>query len=54
MSEDQFARLCQYVEKRFNEMDAKLEEARHDRADIRATLAKLSAKETGIKLGMSL
>jgi hypothetical protein len=44
MSEDQFAKLFQYVEKRFTDMDARFEEVRRDQADIRAAIAELSSQ----------
>lgn len=44
MSEDQFTKLFKYVEKRFNGMDKKFDEAARDRADIRAAIGELSAQ----------
>ena len=44
MSEDQFTQLFKYMEKRFDEVDKKFEEAKTDRADIRGAIAELSAQ----------
>lgn len=44
MSDDQFTKLFKYVEKRFDEMDGRFEEAARDRADIRGAIAELSAQ----------
>ena len=44
MSEDQFTKLFTYVQKRFDDMDKKFEEAKNDRADIRGAIAELGAK----------
>ncbi len=44
MDDDQFTKLFKYVEKRFDDMDIRLEEARHDRADIRGAIGELSAQ----------
>jgi len=44
MSEDQFTNLFKYMEKRFNTVDKKFEEAAADRADIRGAIAELSAQ----------
>ena len=44
MSEDQFTKLFRYVEKRFDSVDERFEEAARDRADIRGAIAELSAQ----------
>lgn len=44
MSDDQFTKLFQYVEKRFSDMDTKFEEVRQDQADVRAAIAELSSQ----------
>ena len=44
MSEDQFTQLFKYMEKRFDEVNKKFEEAKTDRADIRGAIAELSAQ----------
>jgi len=44
MSEDQFTKLFKYMEKRFDIVDDKFEEATNDRADIRGAIAELSAQ----------
>ena len=44
MSDDQFTKLFRYVERRFDGMDKKFEEASTDRADIRGAIAELSAQ----------
>jgi len=44
MSEDQFTRLFKYMEKRFDVVDKKFDEAAADRADIRGAIAELSAQ----------
>lgn len=44
MSEDQFTELFKYIEKRFDKVDQKFEEAAADRADIRGAIAELSAQ----------
>lgn len=44
MSEDQFTKLFNYVERRFADMDKRFEEAAQDRADIRGAIAELSAQ----------
>lgn len=44
MSDDQFTKLFNYVEQRFDKVDEKFEEARRDRADIRGAVAELSAQ----------
>ncbi len=44
MSDDQLTKLFKYVEKRFDEMNEKFEEAHADRADIRAAIGELSAQ----------
>ena len=44
MSQDQFTQLFKYMEKRFDEVDKKFEEAKTDRADIRGAIAELSAQ----------
>ncbi len=44
MSEDQFTKLFKYMEKRFDIVDDKFEEAANDRADIRGAIAELSAQ----------
>jgi hypothetical protein len=44
MSEDQFTKLFKYMEKRFDVVDNKFEEAANDRADIRGAIAELSAQ----------
>lgn len=44
MSEDQFTKLFKYMEKRFDLVDEKFEEAATDRADIRGAIAELSAQ----------
>jgi len=44
MSDDQITRLFNYVEKRFDIIDKKFDEAAHDRADIRGAIAELSAQ----------
>lgn len=44
MSDDQFTKLFKYVEKRFDDMNKKFEEASADRADIRGAIGELSAQ----------
>lgn len=44
MSDDQFTKLFKYVEKRFDEMDKRFQEAAHDRTDIQGAVAELSAQ----------
>ena len=44
MSEDQFTQLFKYMEKRFDEVDKKFEEAKTDRSDISGAIAELSAQ----------
>lgn len=44
MSDDQFTKLFKYVEKRFDMMDKKLDEASHVRTDIRGAIGELSAQ----------
>jgi len=44
MSEDQFTKLFKYMEKRFDLVDRKFEDAATDRADIRGAIAELSAQ----------
>jgi uncharacterized coiled-coil DUF342 family protein len=44
MSEDQFTKLFKYMEKRFDVVDKKFDEAAVDRADIRGAIAELSAQ----------
>lgn len=44
MSDDQFTKLFKYVEKRFDSVDKRFEEAAADRADIRGAIAELSAQ----------
>lgn len=44
MSEDQFTKLSKYIEKRFDQVDERLEEARLDRQDIRGAVAELAAQ----------
>jgi len=44
MSEDQFTKLYKYIEKRFDVVDKKFDEAAADRADIRGAIAELSAQ----------
>ncbi len=44
MSEDQFTKLFKYMEKRFDLVDRKFEDAATDRADIRGGIAELSAQ----------
>ena len=44
MSEDLFTKLFKFVEKRFDEMNEKFEEASKDRADIRGAIGELSAQ----------
>jgi uncharacterized coiled-coil DUF342 family protein len=44
MSEDQFTKLFKYMEKRFDQVDEKFEDAATDRADIRGAIAALSAQ----------
>lgn len=44
MSDDQFTKLFKYMEKRFDVIDERFEEARRDREDIRGAVAELSAQ----------
>jgi len=44
MSDDQFTKLFKYMEKRFDVVDKKFNEAAADRADIRGAIAELSAQ----------
>ena len=44
MSEDQFTKLFKYMEKRFDVVDKKFDDAAADRADIRGAIAELSAQ----------
>jgi hypothetical protein len=44
MSKDQLTKLFKYVEKRFNEMNQKFEEASRNRADIRGPQRELSTQ----------
>lgn len=44
MSEDQFSRLFNYMQKRFDEVDKRFDEAAEDRADIRGAVAELAAQ----------
>lgn len=44
MSDDQFTKLFKYVERRFDEMGKRFDEAKADRADTRGAIAELSAQ----------
>lgn len=41
MSKDEFAKLFNYMEKRFDAVDKRFDEAAKDRADIRSAIAEL-------------
>ncbi|HSW37097.1 MAG TPA: hypothetical protein VLG37_01870 [Candidatus Saccharimonadales bacterium] len=47
MSEDQFTKLFQYMQKRFDSIDKQFEENRRDHSDIRAAVGELSAQVKG-------
>jgi len=44
MSDDQFSKLFQHVEKRFDGIDKRFDEAVEDRTDIRGAIAELGAQ----------
>lgn len=44
MSDDQFTKLFKYIEKRFDSMDKRFDEAAKDRADIRGAIAEIGAQ----------
>lgn len=44
MSKDEFTKLFKYVEKRFDQMDDKLEDATADRAEIKASVVELGVQ----------
>jgi chromosome segregation ATPase len=44
MSDDQFTRLFKYMQKRFDNVDKQLEKNEHEHADMRGSMAELSAE----------
>jgi len=44
MNDDQFTKLFKYVEQRFDTIDKRFDELKHDQADIRGAIGELSAQ----------